>query len=651
MKRLAFIVFVLTCLVSCKTDLTDIENRITGVENQGQTLDNRMKQLNDESQRLSAEIKELQKKSEELAKRSEELAAQGEELAAQGDELAAQGDELAKRSDELEAASKELLDELDSLRKQSLEFAAEILALQEEGKALSDSLGSLDVENDLLVEEWNTLQELIKLSQEELEELEAKINQKDPKLLHFEFLASENPMQLVENAECEIIGDSVVECRVLNVMSAKSLIPRFSFTGDYVTIGGRQAVSSKTAFDFSSERALVVYSGSKTKKYTVIVSAYTGLPTLWAETTGRMLSEANHYYKATVSLVDNAGYGGTGGLSETSARMMAQGTLRYYTKQVDWSGHTEWGKNDYKLNFSNAVSLLNMPAHKDWQMVPNVYDITMLHNQTAFYMSGISKIDYTPRFHYVDLMFNGRYAGTYMLGETLDGTSSRVNVGSDGYVLSIGSNTSGSTFATAHLEQPVSILYPTSQPASVVNYIANFVREAETVLYSSNFTDKSSGWRYNMDETSFVEWYLINEIAKNPSGAFKSSCIMNYKRGGKLKMGPVWDFEKAFGDAGSTGATGFVIKNVSWYKRLFKDPAFVTKVKERFAYYYDHQEDILKSINENAQYLKYAIQEDDTKWDTYLKYKTSEENTWILYQGQVSSMKSWLVERMSWLKE
>ena len=636
MKRLAFIVFVLTCLVSCKTDLTDIENRITDVEKQGQTLDNRIKQLNDESQRLSAEIKELQKKSDELAKRS--------------DELAKQGDELSNRSDELEATSKELLDELDSLKRQSLELAAEILALQEEGQALADSLSSLDIENDLLVEEWNTLQELINLSQEELNKLEAKINQKDPKLLHFEFLASENPMQLVENAECEIIGDSVVECRILNVMSAKSLIPRFSFIGDYVTIGGRQAVSSKTALDFSSERALVVHSGDKTKEYTVIVSAYTGLPTLWAETNGRMLSEANHYYKATVSLVDNAGYGGTGGLSETSARLMALGTLRYYTKQVDWSGHTEWGKNDYKLNFTNAVSLLNMPAHKDWQMVPNVYDITMLHNQTAFYMSEVGKLDYTPRFRYVDLMFNGRYSGTYMLGETLDGTSSRVNVGSDGYILSIGSNTSGSTFTTGYLEQPVSILYPTSQPASVVNYIADFVRNAENVLYSSNFTDVLSGWRYNMDETSFVEWYLINEIAKNPSGAFKSSCIMSYKRGGKLKMGPVWDFEKAFGDAGSTGATGFVIKNVSWYKRLFQDPAFVAKVKERFAYYYDHQEDILKSINENAQYLKYAIQEDNTKWDTFTPFMSSNTDTWVLYQGQVSSMKSWLTERMRWLK-
>lgn len=630
MKRFAFIVLVLACLVSCKTDLTDIESRITEVENQGKTLDNRIKQLNDESQRLSAEITELQKKSDELAKRS---------------------DELSNRSDELEASSKELLAELDSLRKRSLDLAEEILALQKEGQALSDSLDNLDIENNLLVEEWNTLQDLINLSQEELDKLEAKINQRDPKLLHFEFLASENPLQLVEDAECEIIGDSVVECRVLNVMSAKSLIPRFRFIGDYVTIGGQKAVSSKTAFDFSSERSLVVYSGEQTKEYTVIVSAYTGLPTLWAETYGRMLSEANHYYKATVSLVDNAGYGGTGGLSETSARMMAQGTLRYYTKQVDWSGHIEWGKNDYKLNFSNAVSLLNMPAHNDWQMVPNVYDITMLHNQTAFYMSEISKLDYTPRYHYVDLMFNGRYAGTYMLGETLDGSSSRVNVGSDGYVLSIGSNTVGSAFTTAYLERPVSILYPTSQSASVVNYIVNFVSEAEGVLFSSNFADETYGWRYYMDENSFVDWYLINEIAKNQSGAFNSSCIMSYRRGGKLKMGPVWDFEKAFGDAGSTGSSGFIIKNVSWYKRLFMDPAFVAKVKERFAYYYEHQEDILKSINENAQYLKYAIQEDDTKWDTFLKYKTSEENTWVLYQGQVSSMKSWLTERMRWLKD
>lgn len=630
MKRFAFIVLVLACLVSCKTDLTDIESRITEVENQGKTLDNRIKQLNDESQRLSAEITELQKKSDELAKRS---------------------DELSNRSDELEASSKELLAELDSLRKQSLDLAEEILALQKEGQALQDSLGNLDIENNLLVEEWYTLQELIDQSQKALDQLSAKINQTEPKLLHMEFLASENPLQLVEDAECEIIGDSAVECRVLNLMSAKMLIPRIRFAGDYVTIDGQEVVSSKTVFDFSYERILVVHSGEQTKEYTVTVSAYTGLPTLWAETTGRSLKEANYYYKGTFSLVDNVGYEGEGSLPETAGRIMAQGTLRYYTKKVGNSVETAWGKNDYRMTFSKAVSLLDMPSHTDWELNPNVYDITMLHNQTAFFMSQMSKLDYTPRFRYVDLMFNGRYFGTYLLGEYLSVGLTRVNVGEDGFILSIGSLTSGSSFRTDYLEQPVSVLYPTSQSALVVNYIANVVREAEGVLFSSRFADESYGWRYYMDENSFVDWYLINEIAKNQSGAFNSSCIMSYRRGGKLKMGPVWDFEKAFGDAGSTGSSGFIIKNVSWYKRLFKDPAFVAKVKERFAYYYEHQDDILKSINENAQYLKYAIQEDDTKWDTFLKYKTSEDNTWVLYQGQVSSMKSWLTERMRWLKD
>ena len=623
MKRFAFIVLVLACLVSCKTDLTDIENRITEVEKQGQELDSRTKQLMDESQRLSNAIVELQRKSSELD----------------------------RVSGELEKENQELENELQDLKTKSMELAAELLALQEKGEALSDSFDDLNTKNELLVEEWNTLQELIDQSQKALDQLSIKINQKDPMLLHMEFLASENPLQLVENAECEIIGDSAVECRVLNLMSAKTLIPRIRFTGDYVTIGGQKVVNSKSAFDFSSERILVVHSGEQTKEYTVTVSAYTGLPTLWAETTGRSLKEANYYYKATFSLVDNAGYGGKGSLPETAGRMMALGSLRYYTKQSDWSGKTEWGKNDYRITFSSAVSLLDMPSHKDWELNPNVYDITMLHNQTAFFMSQMSKLDYTPRFRYVDLMFNGRYYGTYMLGEYLSVGSTRVNVGDDGFIMSIGYLTSGSSFKTDYLEQPVSVLYPTSQSALIVNYIADVVREAEGVLFSSRFADESYGWRKYMDENSFVDWYLINEIAKNQSGAFKSSCIMNYRRGGKLKMGPVWDFEKAFGDAGSTGSSGFVIKDVSWYKRLFKDPAFVTKVKERFDYYYNHQEDILKSINENAQYLKYAIQEDNTKWDTFKSFMSSDADTWVLYQGQVSSMKSWLTERMRWLKE
>lgn len=637
MKKFAFVVFVLMCLVSCKTDLTDIENHIKDVETQGQTLDNKVKQLKDESQRLSNAVKDLQNKSEELQKKSEELQKKSEEL--------------GEKSEELEKANQVLKDSLESLRNTSLELAAELLALQEEGMALSDSLDVLRTSNDLLVEEWDYLNVLISQAQETIEELTAKIYQTDPKLIHMEFLASENPLQLVEDAECIIVGDSAIECRVLNVMSSKTLIPRFRFTGDFVTIDGQEAVSSKTAFDFSYVRVIVVHAGEQAKKYTITVSAYTGLPTLWAETTARTLNESNHYYKATIRLDDNVRTGGNGGLAETTGRIMAQGPLRWYEKTIDWSGEIEWGKNDYQLSFSTAVPLLNMPAHNDWKLMPNVGDITMLHNQTAFFMGKMSNLDYTPRFQYVDLMFNGRYSGTYMLGESLEAATSRVNVGNNGFIISVGSTTASPAFSASFLEKPVSILSPSSPTTSDVNVIAAYVREAESVLFSSYFADEHNGWQQYLDINSFVDWFLINEIAKNSKGAFWSNCIMNMKRGGKLKMGPLWDFENAFGDAGKTSSSGFVIMYTNWYYRLFQDPVFVAKVKERFDYFYNHQTDILKEINENAQYLKYAVKENDTKWDTFEAYKKSNSDIWVLYQGHVSSMKSWLTERMNWLKE
>ena len=429
-------------------------------------------------------------------------------------------------------------------------------------KILREVIMSEDVDKESVIE-YYALEELIHEAQDKIDQLNDQINQREPKLLHMEFLASENPMQLVEDTECEIVGDSAVECRVLNVMSSKTLIPRFQFTGDYVTIGGQEAESSKTAFDFSAEQTLVVHCGEQTKEYTITVSAYTGLPTLWAETTDRSLKESNQYYNATISLIDNVRTRGNGGITETVGKMMAQGNLRYYTKKVDWSGKTEWGKNNYKLSFNNAISLLDMPPHNDWLLMPNVNDITMLHNQTAFFMGEISALhECTPQFQYVDLMFNGRYTGTYMLGESLN------TVGTD-------------------------------------------------------------------DIDIMVDWYLINEIAKNKKGAAEMK----------------WDFETAFGDAGKSSSTGFVAKDVDRFQHLFQDPEFVAKVKERFEYFYNRQADIIRNINENAQYLKYAIQEDDTKWDTFEAYRSSNTDIWVLYQSHVSSMKSWLTERMAWLKE
>ena len=67
---------------------------------------------------------------------------------------------------------------------------------------------------------------------------------------------------------------------------------------------------------------------------------------------------------------------------------------------------------------------------------------------------------------------------------------------------------------------------------------------------------------------------------------------MNYIPGGKLKMGPLWDFDIALGNInfnGNQNVDGFWIKGAKWYSRLFEDPNFVDKVKVRFNEFYKHQ--------------------------------------------------------------
>ncbi len=633
MKKLLLLVFVLVSIVACKTDLTDIEKRITGVEDR----------VTDVEKQGDA----LERKSSELAVKSQELSNAIEALQAKSQELILQGDSLQMSNEELAAA-------LDSLRSESEQLVASLLELQEEGLALKDSLDSLQIVNQQLIVEWDILQEKIDQTHHTLDSLEAVLQIVEPKLLHMEFLAADNPLQLVENVDCEILGDSAVVCRASNIMTSKVLIPRFRFQGDYVTISGRRAASGVTSFDFSTTLLLTVFAGGDSRKYTVSLSSYTGLPTLWVETNGRMkITTANQYYTVKTRLSAVNEKGGLGGLAETTGKIKALGTVRWVEKNLDFTSTAMMGKNDYSLLFTSAVSLLGEPNSNTWQLESNFSDITMLHNQTAFCMGKMSQLEFTPTFRYVDLMMNGTYAGTYMLGDCLDVASSRVDVGNNGYILSIGSNLPGTKFNTQFIDQTITILAPTSQPTEVVSYITNYLTKAEGTLFSDKFTDAASGWQSYLDIDSFVDWYVINEIAKNYNGAFWANCIMNLKRGGKLKMGPLWDFSKAFGllsGVSTTSAEGFVIKDVPWFARLFQDPVFVSRVKARFDYFYSHQSDIIAAINANAQYLKYAVQEDDCKWNTFEAYRSSGNDTWELYQGSVNSMKIWLTNRMAWLK-
>lgn len=545
--------------------------------------------------------------------------------------------------------------DLTDIEKRIEEIEKQGKTLEQQNQEYQEQLNDLKNQGNQISEEARKRQEENEKIQQQLRELEDSLHYVEPYLYTMEFVAADNPYQLIENTPCTIIGDSVVECRILNITDDRMLIPRFTFQGSVVTINGEEAESGKKAYDFSTPVVLSVITASKIKDYVVYVNSYTGLPSVWLDTNSHVnVANANQYYGGSIKIIDGPKTRAGSGVTKASVKIMGLSPIRWYRPDFILSNSEDLllAKNGYFLKFNNNISLFNEPKGTTWRLLPNLNDMTFLHNQTAFFMGRISKLEYTPRAHYVDMFMNSRFFGNYVMTERPDLTEERVNIGSDGFILNIGSDEAGQYFYGTYLERPVTVMAPGSPSAEYVSYANDFVVKAENALFSSNFTDENAGWQKYMDMDSFVDWYLINEIARNQDGAFSKNCLMNLARGGKLKMGPLWDFEKAFGNTTKKEpAEGFVIKGVKWYERLFQDPAFVAKIKERFDYFYTHQQDILSEINANAEYLRYSVKEDDYRWDTYAGYKSSTVSVWAAYGSMVDYMKQWLVARMDWLKK
>jgi hypothetical protein len=135
-----------------------------------------------------------------------------------------------------------------------------------------------------------------------------------------------------------------------------------------------------------------------------------------------------------------------------------------------------------------------------------------------------------------------------------------------------------------------------------------------------------------------------------------SSTYFNCQAGGKLKMGPLWDFDLTFGNCEEkfesqiSTPEGFSAMHNPWISQLFKDSSFVKNVKARYEYFYSQKERIFMEINENSQYLKYAVVENDNRWHTLYASAWRNPIIWGSYDNEVQFLKQWLNTRMEWLK-
>jgi len=356
----------------------------------------------------------------------------------------------------------------------------------------------------------------------------------------------------------------------------------------------------------------------------------------------------------------------------------------------------DWDKKPYRLKLSSSTEMLGMPASKHWVLLAEYADKTLMRNDIAFMFSRSLGMEYTPRNQYVELMLNGVYQGVYQLVEHVRVAKDRVNIPelkvadidevniTGGYLLEVdfrmhkdyckeafwdaacvnGANMEReATFCvdSTHddmnpfcLDTPETLLE--SNWSAQRNYINDFITHTETALFSENFADPQLGYPAYIDVDSAVNYYLINELFKNPDGA-TASFYLYKKRSGKLFFGPIWDFDLAMGNAGYENldkTAGWRIRQSPWFDRLFQDPAFKAKVTARW--------NSLKAEGKLEYIFQYADARatwlDKQQQKNYLLWSVTDFASWIMhgshggtgsYRAEVKEMIRWQRERYQWM--
>jgi subtilisin-like proprotein convertase family protein len=339
------------------------------------------------------------------------------------------------------------------------------------------------------------------------------------------------------------------------------------------------------------------------------------------------------------------------------------------------------------------VPILGMPLEHDWCLIASYNDKVFMRNTLAYKLA-TEMGHYATRSQFCEVVLNGSYQGLYVFMETIKRDNNRVNVSrldpieisgldvTGGYILKNDYWDASNSWQLAYqpIDHPnfnVNLVYDYPKPSNIVpeqkTYIQGFINEFETALYGTNFADPSLGYQKYIDLDSFIDYFIVNELARNNDGFKKSSYFHKTKDNltapGKLFAGPVWDFDWAWKNINecfifaATDGSGWAhkindcnpdVNSPGWYVRLLQDPNFQNRLRCRWD---DFRTTILSNtalnayIDETAAYLNEAQARHFEKWGNLgINTGTPEVDADpATFAGQITKFKNWINSRITWL--
>lgn len=288
----------------------------------------------------------------------------------------------------------------------------------------------------------------------------------------------------------------------------------------------------------------------------------------------------------------------------------ADGRTVYSGNLAELSGHGNSSflgtdKKSYQMKFPEQVDLFGMGSARNWLLVSNAFDPSLLRNYITYDLAREAGLAYSPEAVFVDWYADGEYQGNYLLCEKIEIGKNRVaiadlesdteavnqseelyqfpplSVGEEnargsykgfslqnpsditgGYLISLELNTDVeprysqelSGFVT-YRNQAVVIKRPVCASLEQVEYIRDLYQAAEDAIMDESGFNPETGFYYThyIDVESFALKYIIEELTKNMDAQYSSQFF--YKDADsvskRLYAGPVWDYDRAWGTSGT----------------------------------------------------------------------------------------------------
>ncbi len=207
-----------------------------------------------------------------------------------------------------------------------------------------------------------------------------------------------------------------------------------------------------------------------------------------------------------------------------------------------------------------------------------------------------------------------------------------------------------------HLETYFVYEYPKAENITdeQKKYIQEYVNNFETALLKDDFTTDKRTYTDFIDLDSFVDFFIINELAGNVD-AYRLSTYMHKNKSGLLKMGPTWDLNIGYGRQDQVPKDDWIVNYNQykpkepwlvpfWWSRLLEDPLFKKALKNRWTALRSNKLsdiNVIGLVDKTSTHLisNGVVERNYKKW-------TGIE---VDYNKAISELKTYLEERLNWM--